>query len=92
MTYLVVRTILGLVRFKLFDLSKPMKIEHLVTINGAILLVYYIGDCVASRRHRCYQYEILFWDGSIYQAQEAYESADKALSVGIDSVKTTIGY
>ena len=69
-----------------------MKIEHLVTINGAILVVYYISDCEASRRHRCYQYEILFWDNSIHQPQEIYESVDKALNIGIDSIKTVIGY
>ena len=74
-----------MVRFKLFDLSKPMKIEHLVTINGAILLVYYVGV-------RCYQYEILFWDSSIHQPQEMYETLDEALNVGIDSIKTVIGY
>ena len=73
------------VRFNLFDLSKSMKIEHLVTISGAILLVYYVGDLF-------YQYEILFWDGSIHQPQEMYETVDEALNVGIDSIKTVIGY
>ena len=62
-----------------------MKIEHLVTINGAILVVYYISD-------RCYQYEILFWDSSIYQPQEIYEPAYKALKIGIESIKIVIGY
>jgi hypothetical protein len=62
-----------------------MKLEHLVSINGAVLVVYYVGDL-------CYQYEILFWDGSIYQPQEIYETVDKALSVGIESIKTVIGY
>ena len=62
-----------------------MKLERLVGINGAVLMVYYVSDC-------CYQYEILFWDGSIYQAQELYDTADKALNLGINSIKTVIGY
>ena len=62
-----------------------MKLERLVSINGAVLIVYYVGDCY-------YQYEILFWDGSIYQPQEMYETANKALNVGVESIKTTIGY
>ena len=62
-----------------------MKLQHLITINGAILMVYHVGD-------RYYRYEILFWDGSIYQAREIYESADKALSVGLESIKIVIGY
>lgn len=85
-----------------------MKLEHLVTINGAVLVVYYVGDLY-------YQYEILFWDGSIYQPQSAYPSTDKAMpssifdapkfsefgrsrascfaiAVGVESIKTTIGY
>ena len=62
-----------------------MKLERLVSVSGAVLVVYYVGD-------RYYQYEILFWDSSIYQPQEVYESADEALNLGIDSIKTTIGY
>ena len=62
-----------------------MKIEHLVTINGAVLIVYYVGDY-------CYQYEILFWDGSIHQPQELYDTADRAFNLGINSIKTVIGY
>lgn len=62
-----------------------MKLEHLVTINGAVLVVYYVGDLY-------YQYEILFWDGSIYQPQEIYDSVKVALDVGVKSIKTTIGY
>ena len=62
-----------------------MKLERLTSINGAVLVVYYVGDL-------CYQYEILFWDSSIHQPQEIYETADKALSVGIESIKTVIGY
>jgi hypothetical protein len=62
-----------------------MKLEHLICINGAVLVVYYVGDLY-------YQYEILFWDGSIYQPQEIYSTADKALNVGIESIKTVIGY
>ena len=48
-----------------------MKLERLVSIDGAALAVYYVGDLY-------YRYEILFWDGSIYQPQEIYETADKA--------------
>ena len=62
-----------------------MKLERLVSINGAVLVVYYVGD-------RYYQYEILFWDSSIYQPQEMYATADKALNAGVDSIKTVIGY
>ena len=62
-----------------------MKLEHLVSIDGAVLVVYYVGDLL-------YQYEILFWNSSIYQPQEMYETANKALNVGIESIKTTIGY
>ena len=62
-----------------------MKLERLVSINGAILVVYYVGDLY-------YQYEILFWDGSIYPIQETYETANKALDVGRESIKTVIGH
>ena len=62
-----------------------MKLERLVSINGAILIVYCVGDLY-------YQYEILFWDSSIYQPQEMYETANKALNVGVESIKITIGY
>lgn len=62
-----------------------MKLEHLICISGAVLVVYYVGDL-------CYQYEILFWDGSIYQPQEVYETAIQARNVGVASIKTTIGY
>ena len=62
-----------------------MKLERLVSINGAVLTVYYVGDLY-------YQYEILFWDSSIYQPQEIYSTAEEALNVGIDNIKTVIGY
>jgi hypothetical protein len=62
-----------------------MKLERLISIDGAVLVVYYVGDL-------CYQYEILFWDYSIYQPQEIYETADKALNMGLEIVKVTIGY
>ena len=62
-----------------------MKLERLVSISGAVLMVYYVGDFY-------YQYEILFWDGSIYQPQEMYDTAEGALNLGIDSIKTVIGY
>jgi hypothetical protein len=62
-----------------------MKLEHLITISGAVLVVYYVGDLY-------YQYEILFWDGSLHQPQEFYSTADKALNVGLETVKVVIGY
>ena len=62
-----------------------MKLERLVSINSAILVVYYVSDLF-------YQYEILFWDNSIHQPQDMYETVDEALNVGIDSIKTVISY
>ena len=62
-----------------------MKLEHLTSINGAVLTVYYVGDLY-------YQYEILFWDSSIHQPQEIYDTADKALNMGLEMVKVVIGY
>ena len=62
-----------------------MKLEHLISIGGAVLVVYYVGDL-------CYQYEILFWDGSIYQPKQIYETPEVALNIGIESIKTVIGY
>ncbi|MBE9168686.1 hypothetical protein IQ238_14615 [Pleurocapsales cyanobacterium LEGE 06147] len=61
-----------------------MKIEHLVSIDGAILVVYYTSGS-------CYQYEIAFWDGSIYQPTEIYYTAEAALKVGIERIKIVIG-
>ena len=60
-------------------------IEHLLTINGAILAVYYTDS-------KCYSYSIALWDGGIYQPQEIYYTADKALEVGIEKIRITIGY
>ena len=54
-----------------------MKIEHLISINGAILMVYYASS-------EYYQYEIAFWDGSIYQPSELYKTANQARNVGVD--------
>ncbi len=62
-----------------------MRIEHLISIKGAILVVYYTSS-------NCYQYEIVFWDGSSYQPQEIYYTANKARDVGIESIKIVIGY
>jgi hypothetical protein len=62
-----------------------MKIEHLISIDGAILVIYY--NHVSS-----YKYEIAFWDGSLYNPDELYDTADKALKVGIKSIKIAIGY
>ncbi|HEY9770082.1 MAG TPA: hypothetical protein V6C71_16610 [Coleofasciculaceae cyanobacterium] len=46
-----------------------MKLEHLTSINGAVLVVYYVRDL-------CYQYEIVFWDGSLHQPQKMYETTN----------------
>jgi hypothetical protein len=72
-----------------------MKIGHLISINGAILMVYYTSG-------KCYQYAIArfgalatpiaFYDGSIYQPNELYYTAEEALKVGIDCIKIVIGY
>jgi hypothetical protein len=62
-----------------------MKIEYVIGISGAILVVYCIDE-------KCYQYEIVFWDRTIYQPQEMYESADKARDVGLENIKIVIGY
>lgn len=60
-------------------------IEHLISISGSILLVYRTnkGD---------YQYEIILWDGSIYQPEELYAKARQALAVGRETIKSAIGY
>jgi hypothetical protein len=62
-----------------------MRIEHILTINGAILAVYHTDV-------KCYQYSIAFGDGGIYQPQEIYYTANKALEVGIEKIRITIGY
>ncbi len=62
-----------------------MKIEYLISINGAILMVYYTSS-------EYYQYEIAFWDGSIYQPNELYYTADQARDVAIESIRIVIGY
>ncbi len=61
-----------------------MKIEHLVSIDGAILVVY--------TSEKYYQYAIAFWDGSIYEPAEIYYTAETALKVGIDCIRVVIGY
>ncbi len=61
-----------------------MAIKHLVGISGATLIVYRVDEY--------FQYEIAFWDGSIYQPQEMYQTADKARDVGLESIKIVIGY
>ncbi len=62
-----------------------MRIEHLLTIKGVVLAVYYTNS-------KCYQYSIAFWDGSIYQPDEIYYTAEKALEVGLEKIRITIGY
>ena len=61
-----------------------MKIEHLISINGAILMVYYTSS-------QCYQYEIAS-DSLIYQPNEIYKTAKQALDVGVERIKIVIGY
>ena len=62
-----------------------MKIEHLISINGAILMVYSTGS-------KCYQYEIVLWNGLIYQPNELYKTSNKARDVGVERIKIVIGY
>jgi hypothetical protein len=62
-----------------------MRIEHLISISGAILIVYYTPG-------KCYQYEISFWDGSFARPQEIYYTAEAALEVGIEAIEIVIGY
>lgn len=61
-----------------------MAIAYLIGISGATLVVY--------RDDEYFQYEIAFWDGSVYQPHEMYETANKALKIGIESIKIVIGY
>jgi hypothetical protein len=63
-----------------------MKIEHLVSINGAILMVYCINTS-------SYKYAIAFWNGSLYNysPNELYYTAEKALKVGRESIEIVIG-
>lgn len=61
-----------------------MTIEHLVGIDGATFVVYRVDDY--------FEYEIAFWDGSLYQPQEIYETADAALNVGLESINIVIDY
>lgn len=65
--------------------QRLMKIEHLMSINGAILMVYCINTS-------SYKYEIAFGDGSLYSPNEMYYTADQALKMGMKSIKIVIGY
>ncbi len=66
-----------------------MKIEHLIIINGAILMVYYTSS-------QFYQYEIAvdekIGDGLIYQPNEIYKTANQAKEVGVERIKIVLGY
>ena len=62
-----------------------MKLEHLISIGGAILVVYRNGE-------GDYRYEIVFWDGTLYQPDELYQTSNRAKAVGIESIKIVIGY
>lgn len=61
-----------------------MAIKHLIGINGATLAVYCVDEY--------FQYEIVFWDSSLCQPQEMYETAEEALNIGLEMVKVVIGY
>ncbi|MBE9044943.1 hypothetical protein IQ255_11075 [Pleurocapsales cyanobacterium LEGE 10410] len=61
-----------------------MVIEYLIGISGATLIVYRVGEY--------FQYEIVFWDGSLYQPQEIYHESGEARDVGLESIKIVIGY
>jgi hypothetical protein len=39
-----------------------------------------------------YQYEIYFYNQMLYQPQEIYQTAGQAKLMGIESIKTVIGY
>ena len=62
-----------------------MKIEHLIVINGSILMVYRTneGD---------YQYEIILWNGTLYQPDELYVKPDRALAIGLEMIEVVFGY
>ncbi len=62
-----------------------MKIEHLIIINGAILMVYYT-------ERQSYQYEIAIRDDLIYQPNEIYKTANQAKKVGVERIKIVLGY
>lgn len=56
-----------------------MKIEYLISIDRAILMVYYTHQ-------KCYQYAIAFRDGTLYQPNELYYTASKALKIGKETI------
>ena len=60
-------------------------IEHLISISGSILLVYRTDE-------DDYQYEIYFYNGMLYQPQETYQTAYRALTMGLSMIKVVIGY
>lgn len=62
-----------------------MKIEYLISIERAILMVYYTHQ-------KCYQYEIAFGDGSSYLPDEIYYTASTALEVGKETIKIMSDY
>ena len=62
-----------------------MKIEHLIIMNGAILIVYYTS-------HQGYQYEIAVGDSLIYQPNEIYKTANQAKEVAVERIKIVLGY
>lgn len=62
-----------------------MKIEYVIGIDGATLVVYRVAE-------KCYQYEMVFWDGTLYQPQEIYDTATSARDVAVENIFVVIGY
>lgn len=62
-----------------------MRIEHLLTVNRAILAVYHTDG-------KCYQFSVTLSDGGIYQTDEIFYTADAALQAGIEEIRITIDY
>ncbi|WP_036487162.1 hypothetical protein [Myxosarcina sp. GI1] len=61
-----------------------MKIECLIGISGATLVVYRVNEC--------FSYAIAFWDGWVCQPQEIYYTAKEARDVGVSQIELVIGY
>jgi hypothetical protein len=62
-----------------------IKIKYLVFRDSCWLVVYQIIG-------GCHQYSIIFWDGSVYTPQEIYLKPTKAYKIGVERIRTTIGY
>ena len=62
-----------------------MKIEYLILIDNIILTVYYTSK-------KYFQYEIILDDGPIYQPDEIYFTAERALKSGRQSLEQLKNY